>query len=304
MSFSAIITPQMVTIDYRVNALKIKLNPSLAILATIVNGRYVKLTPTLPIVLASIRPSNAYKASLVSQKPVIVFTESFTNQYKFVYNIKQPSIIFNTSITNGYTISFVTQKPTLITGFSQPASGLVFIQTKIPIIHFTSVLTGTPVITTWALNTNTGAHSRYSNYAFSSFFKIGTQDYGVNDDGNIYALQGTIDFAGTAQASQINAQVLLPITDFDTPYNKVVSDIFLYARASDDFKVDVILDEEELFSVVSTSYDGTNGVKRRRVPIPKGLSGNAWQFRINNFNGSTFDIMSMDVLVGQTKRMQ
>lgn len=153
---------------------------------------------------------------------------------------------------------------------------------------------------TIVVNIVTGTHSRYTGYAFSSFFRFQDKWYGSNSTG-VYLLEGDKDFAGEANAD-IEGSITTPTIDFDEECNKSVSDIFINARASDDILCDVYVNEEVAVEDLTIIYNESLGLQRKRVMVPRGLKGNSWQFKVKNSNGAYFKLFDFEVSAAKLQR--
>jgi len=156
---------------------------------------------------------------------------------------------------------------------------------------------------TWVVNTVTGAHSRYDNYAFNSFFKFGDSYFGSNIRG-IYELTGDVDFGNDgSQQTYINAFALTPVTDFSDQHEKQTSDALLNARIDGDMNLTITVDEATVYADCTFPFADQTGKSRTRAVVPQGLRGMSWQFKISNTNGCYFKLFDFETNTRALKRM-
>ena len=147
---------------------------------------------------------------------------------------------------------------------------------------------------TWIVNTVTGSHSRYTNFAFNSFFKFNEKYYGSNALG-IYELDGDNDFQDEDGQLIIDAHVLTPVTDLNKRELKKLIDGFLNIRAHGDMIVQVTTNEKSMCAEHIVRYNNKNGIARRRIKIPRGSKVSSVQFKIMNSRGSYFKLFDFEV---------
>jgi hypothetical protein len=218
-------------------------------------------------------------------------------------NLRLPSLDFSVGIPKIYQLSLTL--PNIAFNAIAGITPYYTLQNtfKAPRIDFRASLVATTIKQTWAFNTITTAHSRYTNYDFDSFFKIGTKQFGINTSG-IYEITGDKDFSGESNQSQINAQITLPASAFGEQVMKQCSDAIIYGRTDGDIEVVVTIDESEQFEGFYIISDDRTGMHRRRVKIPKGLKGNVWQYTIKNVDGSAFDLNAFEVFLRPLQRIK
>lgn len=143
-------------------------------------------------------------------------------------------------------------------------------------------------VTAWVVNTATGGHSTYSNFTFNSFFRLGNDYYGCSDAGFV-KLSGTTD-AG----APISWKAKTGVTTFNDIHKKYVHDARVTMRADGDIALREIVDEETDISNALMPDDDRNGIHARRVKLPRGAKGTAWQFELSG-TGTLADIKSLEV---------
>lgn len=136
----------------------------------------------------------------------------------------------------------------------------------------------------WAVNTDTMASSRYTNYAFNSFFARDGVYYGVAEDG-IYRLDADND-AGVA----IDAALDTGTQDFNLARNKYLPHVYVGYRSTEPVAVDVIADG------VTRTYQAPSSTQTldvRRVDCGKGVKANYWGITVRNQYGAMFELDSV-----------
>lgn len=149
---------------------------------------------------------------------------------------------------------------------------------------------------TWALNLNSGTHSRFTRYLFNSLFRRGSAYYGANVFG-IYRFEGDTDFAGVAVFEKaINAFILTPAMDFGKRQVKVLPELYLQARCAGELAVDYYVDEQLEQEDDVIYFDGVSAAHTLRARPARGLRGVFWQFKFKNVAGSRFTILNIEPL--------
>lgn len=133
-----------------------------------------------------------------------------------------------------------------------------------------------PAAVTWAVNLDTGAVTRYTNYGFTRFaFDPNTQTmYGLAADG-IY----TLDTGETDDNTPIYAKLETGLTTFDTPLKKRVP--WAWVNASGEHTAMTIEADSEAYTY-NCGNPSPDVLTNRRIQIGKGLFGNNWRVTISN----------------------
>lgn len=238
--------------------------------------------------------------------PIIVLQSAFVsdNIYTCAAQVKIPTVVFTVTSPNLYALSYVLPKPVLNSAATSDISGIVDYTLPKVNLSFNVNFTASISKQTWVFNTITTAHSRYTNFNFNSFFKLGANNYGINANGDIYKLTGTKDFIGEAAEANIDAEIIFPATTYEEQMLKSCSDAIIYGRGDGDMEVQVVLDEQQARTGFIAHFDNREGMHRNRVKIPKGLKGNVWQFKLKNIDGAWFDINIFEVFVKIMQRLK
>jgi hypothetical protein len=262
------------------------------------------LNVVLPkITLSAVLTSN-YLVNSTLPKITIVSSYSPDNLYGLSSRLKIPSLFFEVYNSNVYSLASTLPKPTVVSLLGLDILGIVDYRLPSITVSFNAAFSATTTKQTWVFNTITTAHSRYTNYDFNSFFKLGADNYGINTNGSIYKLTGLKDFVGEATEVNIDAEIDFPATTYEEQTLKSCSDAILYGRGNGEMEVQVVLDEQQARTGYSVHFDNREGMHRNRVKIPKGLKGNVWQFKLKNVDGSWFDINMFEVFVKTMQRLK
>lgn len=270
------------------------------------NSWWLESTLPIPTLTSTTDITTAFVFTCITPSINTTITATASSIFDLTRVLRLPQLDFSTSISNNYTLTSLLTNPSFFSSFSVSSFFSAALRTSRPSIVFSSNFTSTTSKQTWILNTITDAHSRYTNYDFNSYFKIGDRNFGVKD-GGIYEITGDYDITLDNNLGQvytnIEAAVALPLTNFDEQSLKMCSDAIAYCRATGDLEVVVTTDEQYVVDNLFIYYDDRPGMHRKRVKIPKGLKGNSWQYTIKNVDSSDFGINAFEVMVRPLQRI-
>lgn len=89
--------------------------------------------------------------------------------------------------------------------------------------------------------------------------------------------------------------IVTPATDFGVPNRKNVPDVYAYLRSEGTMMVYTLVDEQHMVAGKEIEPDGKAGIHRRRSARPRGASGTAWQFIIENSEGADFTLKQIEI---------
>lgn len=138
-------------------------------------------------------------------------------------------------------------------------------------------------ITTWAINTKTGAVTEYSNYAFNSFARSGFKYLGASSTG-LYELNGDDD-AGT----NIIAVVKSGLAQFGGSRFTAFKAAYLGIRGEGDFYLRLETGRGEFYNYKILSQD----MNTTKVQMGKGLRARYFSFQLTS-TGQDFDLESIE----------
>lgn len=146
-------------------------------------------------------------------------------------------------------------------------------------------------MTTWTINPDTAACSRYTNYDFLGFCQAENGNYyGLTATG-LYLLSGDDD-AGSEIASFVDFGRL----DFGTPALKHITNA--YAGTESGEKLKLYLGS---YGYEARSYDADD-YKLHRFDVGRGLRYNYYEPRLTNTHGGNFTLVSFEIAAVPTTR--
>lgn len=144
----------------------------------------------------------------------------------------------------------------------------------------------------WVLNTEGNALSRYVNYPFNSFAKIGNTYYGAASDG-IHALDGDTD-----NDLPIDAKLRLGLNQLGDRKLKRLPEVYIGYSSDGTLLMKVITIDERTANKVAAIYTlptrGAVNTREHRFEPGKGLRSVDWDFEIHNVDGADFDLASIE----------
>lgn len=146
-------------------------------------------------------------------------------------------------------------------------------------------------ITTWGMNTSTGAVTEYRNYAFNSFAKLGNRYVGASDSG-LYELSGDSD-----DGTDIVADIKSGFMQFAGSRFGLLKNIYMAQRGTGDFVLKILTgDDKEYVYAVSPS-----NMRTTKVHLGKGLRARYFAFELIS-TGQDFDLESLEFVPIQAQR--
>lgn len=138
----------------------------------------------------------------------------------------------------------------------------------------------------WSMNMETHAAARYLNLPANSIARFKGRTF-VTNAGGLYEM-GADNDAG----QPIRASIEFPTTDFDNGFEKRMEKAYMGIRTTGKMKLKVMVKgKEPQYYVLMQSLDTVKGTK---VPIGKGLVGSYWGMRLDNVDGSDFELGNME----------
>lgn len=147
----------------------------------------------------------------------------------------------------------------------------------------------------WAVNLSSFAPTRYENYNFNSFAKIGGLDLAASTDG-LYELGGDDD-----DGTQIDASIMLGRDQRGSGQVKRSRRVYLHGTSGDKLEVRVV-DEAGEIHAYKTELSLSDTVGVQRVVLGRGLTANYWQLEVRNTNGGDFAIEQIEIVSMHTDR--
>lgn len=138
----------------------------------------------------------------------------------------------------------------------------------------------------WAINFETHAPSRYMGLPAKGITQFGGRTFVVND-GGLYEIDADND-AG----QPIRASIEFPTTDFNDSHEKRMEVAYIGVKVTGRMmlKVKVNGKDPQYYAIIPSG----NHPKGTRVKIGKGLVGRYWGERLDNVDGSDFELESVE----------
>ncbi len=137
----------------------------------------------------------------------------------------------------------------------------------------------------WVVNAETGASTRYENFPFNSFAKIGNDFFGCKSDG-IYQLDGDDDAGDPVQAVMSFGK-----QDFGTTMLKRVTNIYAGTSSGGRLFVKVLVEGQ---SYLYEARDASGELQVQRFDLGRGLRANYLEFELYNSGGDDFELASVE----------
>ena len=162
--------------------------------------------------------------------------------------------------------------------------------------HGGAVIVPPATVDGWTVNLATGGHTQFTNWQFNSLFELNGQRYACNDTG-LFRLTGNRD--GDAV---IDGCVISGVTDFGTMKLKYINSAYVHLRTDGDVAFRMVADEQRNRSGYHISFDGRQGIHRRRRKLAKGIKGTVWQAEMRNVDGADMEVAKVELLLAKSKR--
>ncbi len=144
----------------------------------------------------------------------------------------------------------------------------------------------TPV---WMVNTDLWAATRFTNYDFDSYAKIGDSYYAASEDG-LFELDGDDD-----DGTGIDASAMLKQDRAGSSQQKRVDRVYVHGTSDGKVEVRVITPAGDLYAYRSEVSLGDE-VSVQRVKIGRGLVAQYWRFEVRNVDGGALDVDEIEVV--------
>jgi hypothetical protein len=151
-----------------------------------------------------------------------------------------------------------------------------------------------------AVNLETFAHSRYTNFDYCGFFTLGGHYYGAGE-GGVVLLEGETDPADVP----VDAYWVTPVADFGVDSQKTCQDGHLRMRGAGALQLTLYVDEKQAatgLTLIDRGQEG-EGMRQIRAVLPLGVIGNNYKFKFSNSAGGRFTARSFKVTVNPSRRM-
>lgn len=151
----------------------------------------------------------------------------------------------------------------------------------------------------WVVNLESNASTRYDNFTFNSFAKIGDTYYGARD-GGIYALD-TVD----ADAGEpIQALVNLGRQDFGSPMVKRIESAYMAVSSYGTMYLRITDHDGQAYTYAARR--NTSKLEQQRIDVGRGIEANFLTFELmNSSEGEDFELSGVEFMaVNLTRRIR
>lgn len=239
-------------------------NTVAGVLAPLTGGGYQAVQATANTSLAITTPASATTTLVVAFSSSLGFACSFTT-----------SSVHTASAVTG--LQFVT-------GFTGQLTLQALMETYLQINSSVPAYDPTAVGQVWVANLDTGASSRYADFAFNSYGMLDGKYMAARDDG-IYLLQGTSDDGVPIQTAMDFGRL-----DFSTSALKRVTNAYIGVSSDAQLVLKVVVGEE---TYVYTARTSSEELQMQRFDLGKGLRSTYFDFVLHG-NGAQFDLASIE----------
>jgi hypothetical protein len=150
------------------------------------------------------------------------------------------------------------------------------------------------------MNARTAGVALYTNYPFTSLFKLGLDYYGIRA-GGLVRLGGTTD-----DGAPIAAEARSGVSDFGDKNLKYFPEARLTVRTEGAMEFGLVVDETREYLYPVEYREGKQGMHVKRVNgrkgLAKGVKGNVAQIVVRNVDGADFDMQTVEMDVLKTNR--
>lgn len=197
-----------------------------------------------------------------------------------VNDVMAPQLLFNATIADGIEVT------------DDQLMQMIFSGAIIEGIALTAAYLGpNGSITTWAMNTRTGAVTEYTNYAFNSFARLGNIYLGATKDG-LYELTGDDDIG-----TDIIADLKSGMAQFAGAHLTSFKAAYIAARGGGSFVLRIYTGDGNRYDYAVTA----DSMKTARVDMGKGLRARYFAFELIS-SGQDFDLESLEFVPLVAKR--
>lgn len=152
----------------------------------------------------------------------------------------------------------------------------------------------------WVLNTESTGLTRYTNYPFNSFAKVGDRYYGLTS-GGLYRLDGDSD-----EGEPIQARIRTGMFDFGDRVIKGIPEVYVGYSSDGTMRLRTIFVHPKSGEKTAADYRlmprGAATTRENRFQGGRGVFSVDWDFELENVDGSGFELESIEFLPVPTSR--
>lgn len=232
---------------------------------------------------SAVAQSSSVNIVLVTMTSSAVVTVSDVPQVMLDVLMQSAGVVTAAIPTVQTLLSALVQSNAVASGAFTPQMTLQAVMTAVA--SMTSMNADDGSATVWVVNTKNGGTTRYANFPFNSFAKIGASYYGVKRDG-LYKLDGPSD-AGAPIAAAVN----LGNNNFDTSKEKSLSNCYLGVASNGAVVLKVVANGQTYYY---TARNSSTVLETQRIDLGKGLRANYFELELQNYNGGAFELESIE----------
>lgn len=147
----------------------------------------------------------------------------------------------------------------------------------------------------WVVNTGLWAATRFENYPFDSYARIGDRYFAASEEG-LFELTGATD-AG----SPISSSVMLKRDRAQSSQQKRVDRVYVHGTSDKKVEVRVVTPQGDVHAYKSEVGLGDE-VTVQRVKLGRGLVAQYWQLEVRNVSGGDLELDQIEVVSLHTTR--
>lgn len=243
----------------------------------------------------------SYGSSRARMRPLITYSNAYEgNQnasmlsiYGCVSSLEAPVelvVVMNSSMTVTGVLALQVLKDAAVTSNIATASS-ASTQALMSELMQSAIFAGfgVPVFdsdsTVWVVNTDNNATSKYENFDFNSFAKIGEKYYGCKADG-LYLLEGDTD-----DGDPIRASIDYGLRNFNTSSLKQIMGAYIGVSSTGTMYLKVTVgDDSYIYEGRRSDFD----MATQRIDTGRGLRANYFKFELYNNDGCDFDLSKIE----------
>lgn len=256
-----------------------------------------------PLPVADIRFNGGFHISVLAPMPFVTIEGHSVSSFNI--SVVAPMPIVDIEMGQAWVIKANAPIPTANIHFvTDTAPFQLFAIAPFPVANISFGQSASEIFTVLVMNLKNKVVSLYENYNFNSACKFNGVHLGAASDG-IHILSGADD-----NGDHIDASITLGDSDFGLPNVKIIPELFFNYSGSDGLQVYVALDQDEEMGSTDAEEKGpypvpapTEGkTQTKRAKPPGGFRAGHWQFRIENTDGSDFNLQSIEMPVEKSNR--
>jgi hypothetical protein len=224
-----------------------------------------------------------------------------------------PQLVAAGSVTTAEAATYAGHLPLLrttgtISVFSYPSSAVLTLPMIVPGPYGSAAL-GLPLVQTygtfvlpaafeaWVMNVRNGGVTRFTNFPFKQFTRVGSQTFAVGDDGAIYLLGGDLD-----NTAPIQWQFETGLEDLGSPGLKHVPYLYMDAIIDGVLQISLIDDRDRVFAYEYDSQGRPPVHQPHRRKLGNGIRTRSVAFRFESSTGAYIEVDSLEPEATVTQR--